>query len=259
MSGLSQPVDDRIIKKIEELVAEGVKDTYEMRRHLRVFLKNDLFCEGQELPPSTKHRFHPKLSDIRNHMYRATVRHRLSKIDQENVASRVEEWKTGNSGDFFFFRPYQHLPSDDTAMVDGPQDSGDEDAEEEIIINQQSQGHSLLFVHQTAWQRRLLVKYGNSLCLLDATYKTTRYALPLFFLVVKTNVDYQVVGSFVTQQETTIAIKEALKLLKQWTPDWSPPFFMTDNCEQEIRAIEDTFPGMMRLTSMVVQNVNTQT
>ena len=77
--------------------------------------------------------------------------------------------------------------------------------------------------------------------------------------MVKTNVDYQVVGSFVTQQETTIAIKEALKLLKQWTPDWSPPFFMTDNCEQEIRAIEDTFPGMMQLTSMVVQNVNTQT
>ena len=37
-----------------------------------------------------------------------------------------------------------------------------------------------------------------------------RYALSIFFLVVKTNGHYQVVGSFVTQQETTIAIKEAL-------------------------------------------------
>ena len=57
---------------------------------------------------------------------------------------------------------------------------------------------TLLFVHQSAWQRRLLKRYGN-ICLLDATYKTTRYALPLFFLVVCTNGDYQVVGSFVVQ------------------------------------------------------------
>jgi hypothetical protein len=35
-------------------------------------------------------------------------------------------------------------------------------------------------------------KYGHTL-LLDATHKTTKYALPVFFLAVKTNVDYQVV------------------------------------------------------------------
>ena len=34
--------------------------------------------------------------------------------------------------------------------------------------------------------------------------------IPIFFLVVKTNGHYQVVGSFVTQQETITAIKEAL-------------------------------------------------
>ena len=59
-------------------------------------------------------------------------------------------------------------------------------------------------------QSRLLRTYGNDICLLDATYKTTRYALPLFFLAVRTNVDYQVVGSFAVQDESTDTIKEAI-------------------------------------------------
>ena len=37
--------------------------------------------------------------------------------------------------------------------------------------------------------------------MLDATYKTTRYSLPLFFVVVKTNIDYQIVGSCIVQSE----------------------------------------------------------
>ena len=41
-----------------------------------------------------------------------------------------------------------------------------------------------------------MTRYGNEMTLLDATYKTTRYNLPLFFLVVKTNVNYAVVGGF---------------------------------------------------------------
>lgn len=38
----------------------------------------------------------------------------------------------------------------------------------------------------------MLHRYGQELCCLDATYKTTKYALQMFFIVVKTNVDYQV-------------------------------------------------------------------
>ena len=41
--------------------------------------------------------------------------------------------------------------------------------------------NSLMFVCQSKWQMDLIKRYGNELILLDATYKTTRYALPLFF------------------------------------------------------------------------------
>ena len=71
----------------------------------------------------------------------------------------------------------------------------------------------LLFAHQNKFQKRMLKCYGNSICLLDATYKTTKYSLPLFFVVVKTNVDYQIVASFVVQDETTVAITEALRII----------------------------------------------
>ena len=101
----------------------------------------------------------------------------------------------------------------------------------------------LLFAHQTAWQKRLMNIYGNKISLLDATYKTMRYELPLFFLVVKTNVNYMVVGSFIIQRETTASIQEALEIFRDWNDSWKPRFFMTDFCQEEINAIEGTFPG----------------
>ena len=84
--------------------------------------------------------------------------------------------------------------------------------------------------------------------MLDATYKTTRYSLPLFFVVVKTNVDYQIVGSFVIQSETTDSIYEALSVLKSWNPKWNPSYFMVDYSEEEMSAIGKLFPGKLNRT-----------
>ena len=101
---------------------------------------------------------------------------------------------------------------------------------------------SLLWVHQERWQRTMLCTYGNCVTLIDATYKTMRYDLPLFFVCVRTNVGYCVVAEFVTQSETAEAIQEALQVLKSWNPDWNPPFVLCDYSEAEIAAIEHTFP-----------------
>ena len=90
--------------------------------------------------------------------------------------------------------------------------SGFESMEFHLLWEIQVTGESrLLFVHQTKFPSCLLERYGNSIRPLHATYKTTKYSLPLFFVVVKTNVDYQVVSSFVVQDETSTAITEPLK------------------------------------------------
>ena len=104
----------------------------------------------------------------------------------------------------------------------------------------------LLFVHQTAFHRQLLKRYGNHICLLDATYRTilTKHSIPLFFVVVKTNIDCQVVaGSFAIQDETNHSVGEALAVLSSWNDAWRPKFFMTDNCDEEIQATESQFEG----------------
>ena len=45
---------------------------------------------------------------------------------------------------------------------------------------------NLLFAHQTAWQKCMNSDYRHEIIVLDATYKTMRYEVCLFFLVVKT-------------------------------------------------------------------------
>ena len=67
-------------------------------------------------------------------------------------------------------------------------------------------------------------------------------SIPLYFLVVKTNVDYQIIGSFATQNETSETLVKALSIIKLWNQNWKPICFMVDNCEEEIIAIETLFP-----------------
>ena len=55
---------------------------------------------------------------------------------------------------------------------------------------------------------------------MDATYKTTRYDLPLFFVSVRTNTEYCVIAEFIIQSESVDNINEenineALQILKR--------------------------------------------
>ena len=230
--GMLQPIDKSLVDKIQILVGEGVKTVDEMKRHLRHYLRNDLFA-GMTPPPITNRRYHPKDVDIRNHIYKPTVKQLLSKVGQENLEKKIKQWRQENSQDLFFFRPCSTAPAE---VACG--ETSDAGIHVDANVTQ-----NLLFSHQTTWRRYLISRYGNEIMLLDATCKTMRYELPLFFLVVKTNVNYVVVGSFVTQNETTASIKEALRIFRDWNPTWQPKFFMTDFCFEEINAIESTFEG----------------
>lgn len=228
----------RVVARIHTLVNRGVTSVEEMRRHLREYVRNELF-PGREMPPSTSRQYFPTKKDLYNHMYRAIVKSRFSNCDQTNAEAKIKEWQEQNPSDKYFFRKHSDI------CEEAPEkDSVEEDNDaEEIKLTSPLSYQKFLLVHQTSWQRRLLCKYGNDICLLDATYKTTRYSLPLFFLAVKTNVDYQVVATFVLQHEGTETIKEALQIIKEWNPDWQPAYFMTDFSEEEIDAVEETFPG----------------
>ena len=95
---------------IRKLVAEGVRNVKEVRRHIKSYICKDLF-KNQSPPSSSNRRFFPRKETIRNHIYIATVRLRFSKIDQDNLEHKVQEWKQESPNDRFFFRKYTNAKS----------------------------------------------------------------------------------------------------------------------------------------------------
>jgi len=75
------------------------------------------------------------------------------------------------------------------------------DAESEEQQSGLTYFQTLLVVHQEKWQKQLLDRYGNTMSMLDATYKTMKYELALFFLCVRTNAEYSVVAEFIVQED----------------------------------------------------------
>ena len=80
---------------------------------------------------------------------------------------------------------------------------------------------------------------------LEATYKTTKYNFPLFFICVRTNTKYMIVAEFSVQSESTESILEAINIIKQWNPTWNPKLFLCDYSDAEIATIEQAFPGIL--------------
>ena len=72
-----------------------------------------------------------------------------------------------------------------------------------------------------------------------------RYALPLFFLCVRSNVGYIVVAVFIPENEDTDSISEVLKVLQEENPTWYPKNMMVDFSLAEIAAIEEGFPHII--------------
>jgi len=233
-AGLKMPIDNRVKQHIRELVAEGIFNAAEVKRHTEIFVKNCASISPKTSLTTMNRRYHPTRRDIINFIYRCRVAQMHSRIDQENLLLKLSSWQTTRPSDSFLFRPY--TDNSTLSIIDS----------DEVTCS--SGGRSgLLLVHQTEWQKRLLNRYGT-MCLLDATYKTTRYAVPLFFLCVRSNVDYVVVASFVTQYEDSASIAEALNIIKSWNSTWIPDSFMVDFCEPEILALESVFPGKLTRT-----------
>ena len=203
-----------------------------MKRQTEAFVETVLFC-GKPMPSNLNRRYFPTIRDYSNIIYRSRMKKTHSVIDEENLIEKMHHWQISNPDDYFHFRQCSTPGQPASLPVDG-----DEDADVEM----QSTKNGLLLVYQSAWQRKLLSKYG-SICLLDATYKTMEYAVPLFFLFVKTNNDYCVAAMFVTQFEDASSVAEALQLINQWNPEWRPGSFIVDYREAEMTALEKVFPG----------------
>ena len=168
-------------------------------------------------------------NDISNHVHLAKRALAFSKLDQENLNQHLKQWQKNGNGHNAFFRPYVSKTTPSSS---------------ENISDEQEFEQTLLLVLQEEWQKHILERYGNTISLIDATYKTTQYDLPLFFICVRTNVGYMVVAEFVVQSEQSDKIREAIEIIKQWNLNWNPAYFICDYSEAELLALESCFPSV---------------
>lgn len=231
VAGFAQRVHPKIIERINELVGGGITDVQEVKRALRHYIIHALFPDPSYCPYETNRAYlvYPTCNDIKNHVYSAKRAQELSKLDQDNLKLKIEQWKKESPTTMFHYRPYKEIQQESTKTTF-------KETADSVTFSQ-----TLLYVHQEKWQQHLLGRYGNTIVLMDATYKTTKYELPMFFITVKTNVQYTAVADFVVQSETSEQIIEAIKVIASWNPEWNPPYFMTDCSDAEITAIESVF------------------
>ena len=239
VAGFSQRVNSQVAARIAEIVAEGITDKSQVQTSLRHYVMHELCSKA---PPHPNDRaFFLTDNDLKNHIYMAKRALQLSCLDQGNVHLKIEQWKKTHPECTHLFRLYiqkggiEESPSCSTTATPIRNKSsyvGNDAVDDTTAITDNcSYTQTLLWVHQTEWQKELLKRYGNTMSLIDATYKTTRYDLALFFICVRTNVGYSVVAEFVVQSKNKENIEEALKVLKKWNTDWNPQYFMSDYSE----------------------------
>ena len=182
--------------------------------------------------------------------------YRMSHIDQDNLHTEKEQWKQW--ADVYFEKVINH----DIDESDSDESDSDEYEDRKHLVGntkqQKQTDGKLVFVYQSPQMKRHYRLYAPSLLLLDATYKTAKYAVPLFFAAVKTNVNLQVVCVIVLLEETEPMITKALLILMSRSPDVNPKYAMLDFGEKEISTLENVFSGILVFSATFTKNSNGQ-
>ncbi|PIK33999.1 hypothetical protein BSL78_29180 [Apostichopus japonicus] len=258
-SGFSKPIDAAVRDKIHEYVSLGITSVPLIKRVLKTFVESELCPANQVKPTSNDRAYFPSCHSIQNHVHHALVAGRFSGLDQENLENKVADWKAKEKSSNFFLRKCtseesmnkrQNL-SESTILTERCFPLTDENDLDDNSDEPYVRKNTFLFIHQTVQQKMLLERYGE-LVLLDATYRTTKYALPLFLMVVRTNVGYTPVATFICESETTAHIAEALSIIKEWNLQVETSIFMMTILKQEYQALQDVFPEAHKKFSQIL-------
>ena len=266
--GATRRINPDIRIKIHEFVADNITNAKIIKRLLRKHVQEQYSLDPVK-PHITDRSYYPLERDITNCVHSFISAGKYSHLDQLHLEKVVTDWITGDASKpveertkVYYRKSSTESEGDvlssvdvaigtitDLACVsnerftrDVDTDSDEEEEESDHHNPTSTSGTTFLFVYQEPWQQKLLLKYGNMLSLMDATYKTTKYALPLFLLCVRSNCGYIPVAHFIIEQESAFHIAEALKIVSCWNSGWVPPYFMIDYSDAELNAIVTVFP-----------------
>ena len=120
---MTQKVNPNIVKKISELVSEGMVDPYEVHKALKHYV-NEVMCVKIAKPDFDHWVYYPIIRDIQNHIYKAKQALDLSKFDQENLKLKIKSWEKEEQSKLYF-RPFIKSEGDNndgraTIFIMGP-------------------------------------------------------------------------------------------------------------------------------------------
>ncbi|XP_048255346.1 uncharacterized protein LOC125381984 [Haliotis rufescens] len=199
-------------------------------------------------PNSTNRQFSPTKKDLYNHIHTAVRNNRNSEEEQGVISDLLEKLKrdeTDSRLDSCWFRPRKRYLC--------------------IKISchfSDTSGDTFLLVMSTHWQRTMLEKFGSAV-LLDATYNTNKYNLPLYQLAVRTDSVYVPVGFIITEDQTTDSLQEGMEKFASLHKEWKPEIFIIDDDQREKNVIQKIFPGTcsycVKLSTYIITHACTRT
>ena len=237
-AGLIEPLDPRVREHIKSLVRTGTRRKTEIMSRTMDYVNSSNFFDGS---CRLRRRFKPTSKMINNIIASVKLETKYSKFDQDNLKETLARGIL-NDGNFKYI-PKGSIPQVEE-LLEKLEASEDWEDLDDININVNTESVKLCFVYQSKEMGRLYRKYGCNLVLLDATHKICKYTIPLYLLVVQTNVNFQVVAVIVVEDESSELLTQALGIVQSWNPDVQPKYAMTDFDTAEISSLEFLFPGI---------------
>ena len=127
-------------------------------------------------------------------------------------------------------------------------DSND-DKGEQSSLTCDKETKKFVYLYQTRVQQGLLQRYGSILFIKEIVPKEFdegALAVVMYLLAVRTNVDYQVVGTILMNEcnNHTEVLKCTLSRFKIFNEFWNPKYLMIDPKDALISSIKELFPGL---------------
>ncbi|XP_066927022.1 uncharacterized protein [Clytia hemisphaerica] len=231
-----EPIDKEIILKIQELTLKNIP-THDVMKEIEIMVCDELFY--MKLPPDrTRRRYFPSIRDVRNIMRNTKE---AAKILQSHIRELKDYFQTllQKQGTVLYF----NFDGDGLLLEQSADQKTDNDLKEGKTKPDNIQ--EFVLFHQSPQQQYLLNRYGSIVFITEVqpTETGTRaLTVRLFLMLVRTNVDYQVVGTILMDRFNGNGLHEGLVKCREKNEAWMPRYFMVDLNEELLLSVRDLFP-----------------
>eukprot|EP00111_Clytia_hemisphaerica_P021241 TCONS_00062537-protein len=280
----SATIDHRITMKMQDFSLRGMTSE-EIRHGVDRYVKDEIF-HNKELPDPSDKRYYPQYYDVGGTRRRVFSLCTISLPNIEKLESRFKELREKQGAEVYFKideppmeERFRNRVQDIWAWENRknkPKPDEGVDVEEltQRIIEQDileirkfndakpwrqraprplwnTPIQKVFFFHQTRHQQLLLNRYGSMVHFYEIkppenliTYRALMVSL--FLICVRTNVDYQVVGTILCNKynDHVKVLTEALTEFKEINSSWKPKHLVIDPTEAMVSVVRELFPGV---------------